>query len=101
MMQLMCSDARDVVAVIFGEPEIAIRAEGDIIGSTTTGEAARELGDDSLRGNAPDPVARKLCKPEIAIWTSSNASRPALKRESSRKFGDDSCRGDASDQVLI
>src|SRR5258708_4937546 len=72
----------DVVRVIFGKPEIAIRAAGDPVGiaaagNTATGGGEGELLNGASGRNPSDGIPVLFGKPEIAIRTAGDPLRPA------------------------
>ena len=91
----------DVVAIDFGEPELAIAPHRDAKRHAVR-RRDRELGQFVLGSGAeaPNLVANLLSEPEVAIAPRRDASRQAVRRRD-RKFGDNTCRGDAPDVVAI
>jgi hypothetical protein len=96
-------DAPDLVCILFGKPEIAIRSCCDA-NRCAVGRRNGELGDDTCRGDAPDLVPIILGEPEVAIRSGGDGNRQAAKRGGPTvrwqgELGDDACRGDAPDLV--
>jgi len=72
-------DAPDLVASLFGEPEVAIRPGGDgCSAGARRGDRRRgdcELGDDPCGGDTPDLVAKRFNEPQVAILPRPDAPR--------------------------
>jgi hypothetical protein len=59
-------DARDLVGLIFREPDVAVGSRRDSKG-TAVGRWDRELGDLTCGADAPDLVGVDLREPDIAV----------------------------------
>src|SRR6202158_3103644 len=93
-------DPSDLVAIVFGEPESAVRASGDVVGPAVDGRD-RELGDHAPGGDPSDIVdAEKLGEPQGAVRAGGNPIRPAAGARD-RKLCDGTRSGDPADLVAV
>ena len=68
-------DPPDLVDVLLGEPEVAVRERRDVPGLRVR-RRQRVLRDDALRGDLPDLVPDALREPEVAVRAGRDPVRP-------------------------
>src|SRR5207302_662869 len=74
-------------AVVFGEPEVAVRPRrNEVWSEAATGDGV--LGDNARSGHLGHLVAILFCEPEIAVRPRRNAVRNAAERNAAGGCGD-------------
>src|SRR5262249_54012970 len=76
-------DAADPVAAALGEPELVVRANGDV--QWAAGRRQGELGDRARPGDTGDATGIELGEPEVVVGPADDPRRGGVRREAGRE----------------